>query len=315
MSRELSREEASRRWGGGPGTPRLEGRLPPERMYPGAHGDFRTRFFETPSSAVVRVVERGPSSGAPVVCVHGWGASVYTFRSTIPALAAAGYRVFAIDLKGHGLSAKPMDVGAYTLAAMSRHVVELLDALELGRAPLVGHSMGGAVCFDIALALPARVERLVLMAPVGFGRVNGSALGKLLPPPLMDPVLPYVVPRTALQMTLRFVHSRSAGKQVSDEDVDQYWAPTQFAEFTQALLRLVREFDWQPAAPDRLRRLTVPALVLVGSEDRLVDFTSASSLVAQLPGARLERIDGAGHVVPEDGGERVSAMVAEFLGH
>jgi pimeloyl-ACP methyl ester carboxylesterase len=310
---DLSWSEASAVWAAEKGTRRLEGRLTPEAMYPAGASAIRTRFLQTPSCAVVRVIESGPPDGAPVVCVHGWGASVYTFRSTVPTLTALGKRCIAIDLKGHGLSTKPIGAGEYTREAMSLQIREVLDALGISRASLIGHSMGSAVAFDLALADPERFDRVVLMSPIGFGKVNVSQFAALLPPPLADPVLPYVVPRAVLQVTLKFIMGRRRQGAITDDEIDQYWAPTQFPTFTMALLRLGREFDWSPADAARLARCTTPALILVGTEDRLVDFTIVEEQVARLPRGRLSRVLGSGHVVPEEGGAQVAELLGAFL--
>ncbi|MDE3172498.1 MAG: hypothetical protein KGN74_05450, partial [Gemmatimonadota bacterium] len=84
---------------GPPGIPALAPPpLPAERIYPAGHADVAVQFVTLPDGLRLRVVSAGPPAGRPVLLLHGWGASVYSYRSQSPALAAAGHRVLAADL-------------------------------------------------------------------------------------------------------------------------------------------------------------------------------------------------------------------------
>ena len=142
-------------------------------MFPTGDARFRTRYVQLPSGMRLRIVECGDQDAADIiVCLHGWGCSVYTFRELLPLLARAGQRVIAIDLPGHGLSDKPESKEAYTADALINCIIGVLDALGVARATFVGHSMGGALSARIAVRYPGRVKRLVLCAPVGFGAIR-----------------------------------------------------------------------------------------------------------------------------------------------
>ncbi|HKA03209.1 MAG TPA: alpha/beta fold hydrolase, partial [Acidimicrobiales bacterium] len=104
--------------------------------------------------------------GDVVLLVHGYGGDRNSWLFLQEPLAAR-YRVYALDLPGHGTSAK--DVGDGTLDVLAGAVTGVLDALGAGRAHLVGHSMGGAVVLAVAARDPGRVASLTLIAPSGFG--------------------------------------------------------------------------------------------------------------------------------------------------
>lgn len=114
----------------------LRGRLSPDEMFPAGQSELRSYHTELASGIRVRVVEVGDPESPPVVFLPGWGCSAYIFRYTLEPVAAAGYRAIAVDLKGHGLSDKPTAVGEYTLDSMRTHVIEILNALGIARAPL-----------------------------------------------------------------------------------------------------------------------------------------------------------------------------------
>ena len=103
--------------------------------------------------------------GVPTVLLHGFGADLSNWLFNVDALAAVA-PVIAIDLPGHGASAK--DVGDASLATLAESVVGALDALNVSRANLVGHSLGAAVALRIALDQPTRIGTLTLIAPAGL---------------------------------------------------------------------------------------------------------------------------------------------------
>ena len=143
-------------------------------MFPARDPDYRTRFETLRTGERVRVIESGPAGGEPVVFFPGWGCPVWDFHETMPAVAAAGFRAIAVDLRGHGLSDKPTEPARYTTAAMIAHAVAILDALRVPRVVLIGHSMGGALATHLALHAPDRVRALALFSPIGceIGRAH-----------------------------------------------------------------------------------------------------------------------------------------------
>src|SRR3954463_12170343 len=136
--------------------------LGPGEMFPAGDATYRVSFPRLESGIRIRVVERGDPAAPPIVLVHGWGCTVYVFRFNIPALADAGYRVVALDLKGHGLSDKPNDPAEYTIDALVEHLREVLDALGVERPVLAGHSLGGTLIYHFAAKHPNRALALGL---------------------------------------------------------------------------------------------------------------------------------------------------------
>src|SRR5690242_18118190 len=164
-------------------------------MFPAGVDGITTRMLPLRSGLRVRLLEAGPMDGAPVVLVHGWGACVYTFRRMVPALARVGRRVLAFDLRGHGLSDKPVGRGKYAVGAMCDDLRDFMEAARIERADLLGHSLGGGLALHFALAHPQRVERLVLAAPVSLTSIRLPAIGHLLSPRFTDRFARYLTPR------------------------------------------------------------------------------------------------------------------------
>lgn len=280
-------------------------------MYPAGDPSIRVRFLELPSGLRVRALECGPAEGAPVFLIHGWACSVYSFRKNVGALAAAGLRVLSADLKGHGLSDKPLGRGEYGTEPMVEHLLQVLDALGVGRTALVGHSMGGALALDLAIRVPERVSRVALLDSVGLSTAPIIQVVRALTPRVVAPLLPPLLRRWLIAVVLHVAYGGLRG--FTSRDVDEYWAPTQFRETVLAARAMAHEFTWAPQPAERLGSLRLPMLVVFGTRDRLVTVRSAERLVRALPGVRLELIEGAGHVVPEEAPERVNRLLLDFL--
>lgn len=294
----------------------------PDMLWPSTAAGITSRIVTLASGLHARIVEAVPSgaeSGPPVVLVHGWACTAFAWRRQVPVLAAAGRRVIAFDLKGHGFSDKPPLVAEYSAAAMTRFTLDVMDAMGVERAALAGHSMGGAVATGVALAEPARVERLALLSPVGFGKVFGLRLGRWLSPELAVPLLPTLgrvamaAPSWALATSFHLVWG-GGPVTLTAEDVEEYRAPAQFTEYVPALRHLVHAFGWAPYAEEQLARLACPVLVLFGTRDRVVIPRKARDLVRVLPHGTLELVAGAGHMVQEERADEVNAALVRFLG-
>lgn len=257
----------------------------------------------------LRVLEAGPPDGPPLLLLHGWAISAYLWRHNFAALAGAGYRVHAPDLPGHGLSDAPLAKGSYTLEALTDDLGALLDALELERAAVVAQSMGGRIALE--LARRHRVTRLALFGPVGFGEVSQAREIAPFLPKIPGALAAMLVPREIVEIVQRRVYGKIGW--FTDRDVDEYWAPTQFPAVVQATVQMLREFDWELVAPETLAGITTPTLVVFGTLDGTVRPANVEQLVKALPHGRLEWIEGGGHVVMEEGPDRVNELLLEFL--
>jgi pimeloyl-ACP methyl ester carboxylesterase len=291
--------------------------LAENEIFPANVAGLSARFLELPSGVRVRVVEsegregEGGSEGETVVMLAGWGCSAYAFRKNIAALGERGARVLAVELKGQGESDKPLGAGEYTVESLARHTMEVLDALEIQTATLVGLSLGGLIAARVALEAPERVRRLALLDPVGFGRVRLVGLAQLFPAGI-GALVPRVAGRRWLfALALRGAYGRRG--RPSARDVDEYFAPARDPAFVQTLWALLHEVDWRLLTTDELRRLTMPLLVIFGREDRLVSPSEAERLVREAPRGRAMLLEGVGHASPEEAPDEVNAALVDFL--
>jgi pimeloyl-ACP methyl ester carboxylesterase len=251
----------------------------------------------------VRVVESGVENARSIVLVPGWGCTAWIFHETLSPLATAGFHAIAVELKGHGESDKPSREEEYTSAAMRDHLLEILDALGVDSAGVVGHSMGAAIAAHAAVAAPARVSGLVLAAPVGFAGVRGMWLFRLLTPRFAIPVLRRLATRSLIRIMLSVVYGSL--RRASNQDVEEFYAPTRMPGTTRALRHLLHAFKWDAQFP----KLEVPFMTIFGSEDVL----SPSGNASLYGGIRTVIIDGSGHVLFDEAPGIVNGAIAEFF--
>src|SRR5205823_13755794 len=175
--------------------------------------------------------------GTPVIFIHGLGASLYAWRKNLAPVMAAGFRVVALDLRGFGSSDKPAH--GYTNAAYARLVVALMDSLHLPDAVLVGHSMGGEIAAEVAIAFPTRVRGLVLIDAVGLGS-REPPLFRVARWPLVGPLTLAFRGRGFTARLLMATYDDPT--KVSPADIDQYYAPVAEPDYGRALRGVLREF-------------------------------------------------------------------------
>ncbi|MBM2821961.1 MAG: alpha/beta fold hydrolase [Thermoleophilia bacterium] len=245
--------------------------------------------------------ERG--EGSPLVLVQGLGYARWGWEP-VADLLAERFRVILFDNRGIGESETPP--GPYTVQEMARDVVQVLDEAGICRAHLVATSLGGMIGQELALAVPERVERLVLVCTT-----PGGPNAIPMPEPTVRLIAegPTLAPLVALR---RFVENALATG-APDELVERILAhrirTAQPLEAWLAQAAAGAAFD----AWDRLPGLELRTLVLHGTADVVVDPRNADLLVARIPDAELELFPGCGHLLYWERPEAFVARVGEFL--
>jgi pimeloyl-ACP methyl ester carboxylesterase len=288
------------------------GFIAPGEMFPGDDPAYRVSFPRLASGLKVRAVERGSPDAPPVVLLHGWGCSAYIFRYNLPAIADAGFRAIAVDLKGHGLSDKPRDKREYTVDALVDHVREILDALGIERVRLIGHSMGGVLSYHFAARYPARVVSLGLLSPVGLTGVPLMWLYRALTPGWLTPFFRFIRPRLAVEIGLKRVYGKRGA--YTQRDVEEYLAPFQFSDYAPAVRELLHAFDWEAAKNRSLPTVKARAVGAYGTLDHLMPRDGMSIYQRLVPGIPIEPITDAGHVIPEETPDEVNTVLSALLG-
>jgi len=254
----------------------------------------------------VRYVRTG--SGPPLVLVHGFASSIYTWSETLPALAA-GHDVIALDLPGFGgTDTRP----TLTADDLARVVPAVTDGLGLGPYDLAGHSLGGAIAAVTAATRPQQVRRLILIDAAGFNLAAADRPAVLrvlgMVPPAVFELLPLARPSTMLGLRQVFHDDRL----VTRERVDEYLAPMVRPGTAAALRSLLISRDGLDV-PAQVARIRQPTLVIWGRDDRWIDVSHAARFVAAIPGARAEVLESCGHMPQEERPADVVRLTLGFL--
>ncbi|SFK83883.1 alpha/beta fold hydrolase [Amycolatopsis sacchari] len=268
-----------------------------------------TRTFDTPDGAV-RWDRLG--EGPPVVLLHGTPFSSFVWRNVARALAGT-HEVFVWDLLGYGASEK-RDGQDVSLAAQGRIFAGLLEHWRLDSPAVVAHDFGGAVALRALLLHGARHGRLALVDAVAQG-TWGTPFFRLVRE--NAPVFHQLPPHLHGALVREYVSSASAVgllPDVRDRLVEPWLGATGQAAFyrqvAQADERYTREIE------DRYGSLALPVLVCWGEQDEWLPIEHGERLVARIPGSRLHRVAGAGHLVQEDAPAQLTAALLPFLsGH
>jgi len=253
----------------------------------------------------IHYVDKG--HGPAIVLIHGLGGSLYNFRYNIPALAGQ-LRVLALDLKGFGYSTRPLGAD-YSQTAQAQLVADFMDRLGVGRAAVLGHSLGGAIALRLAALFPQRVARLILVA---------SAPPVRLVPPLGDAALRPIL-RLGSALVLHQPGLREAVLRSGFYD-PSFLTPEMLEEFrrvgrirgsAEAIVRVL--LDSARDEPLDLAQIRQPTLLLWGAGDRAVGLRLARWFQTQLPDARLRVIERARHMVIEERADESNAAILAFL--
>jgi pimeloyl-ACP methyl ester carboxylesterase len=255
----------------------------------------------------LRVRDTGPRDAPVVILLHGFGASLDTWEDWARVLSGR-FRVIRFDLPGFALTGSD-PTGDYTDARCVAVLGALMDALGVGQAALVGNSLGGKIAWMFAATFPRRTTRLVLISPDGFAS-PGFDYGKKTEVPWMMRLLPYVLPEFMVRMTLAPAYGAPAA--LTPALVARYRDMMLAPGVRRAMLARMAQVELQPPEPT-LRRITAPTLLLWGERDGMIPVANAADYARAIPGSRVVRLPGVGHLPQEEAPAASLAPVAAFL--
>jgi pimeloyl-ACP methyl ester carboxylesterase len=255
------------------------------------------------TSTGVRIAWEARGDGVPLLLIHGLGYGRWGWGPVLEPLASR-FRVVLFDNRGIGESEAPP--GPYTAELMAGDAVSVLDAAGIERAHVVGTSLGGMVAQALAVEHPERVDRLVLACTTPGGT-------QAFPFPEGTVRLLAAAQRMEPLVALRHFVENALAPGAPEALVEEIYA-----------LRVAHPPDpagWQAQAAasaafdgfDRLGDIVAPTLVLHGTEDQVVDVRNAQLLGERIPNARVELLEGTGHLFFWEEPERTGRLVGEFL--
>ncbi len=261
----------------------------------------------------------GPLDGEPVFLLHGFPESGHCWRFVQPALAEAGYRSVAPDLRGYSPGARPVDVAEYTMDHLVGDVLDLADELGWDRFHLVGHDWGGAVAWQVAGRHPDRIRTLTAVSTPHPGAFAGAKkAGASTDGDDQVAKSDYIHLFRSEGAEELFLNDGSTvfravllGSGLCDEDAEHYIARFDTVEALAGPLAWYRAAD--PSDSDGMGPITVPTLYVWSTDDIALGRTAAELTADQVDGPyTFEVLDGVSHWIPEMAAD---ALAERLIGH
>lgn len=274
----------------------------------------RDNFIQNENQPV-RLFCETHGSGAPVILLHGLGATTYTWRSLVPALSLWN-ELFLLDLKGFGRSPKPRD-GKYSVHNQADIVYKFILDHDLQHVTLVGNSFGGGVALVVALNLiensPDWLSSLILIDAAAYKQPLPGFI-RVMRTPIVRSILHHFPPaKRQLKSILELAYYDQ--KKVSESAVEEYSKPLNMPGGKYAILQTAKQI----VPPDiaelarRYKNIKVPTLIIWGRHDKIVPLWVAQKLNEDIQNSKLAIIENAGHMPQEETPEEVLPLIEEFL--
>ena len=277
---------------------------------------LKARWAQPPSQFIevagmqVHLRDEGPRDDpVPIVLLHGTSASLHTWDGWSQTLSKTR-RVIRFDLPAFGLTG-PNPQNDYTLKSYVNFVTAVMDKLGVQRFVLGGNSLGGQIAWETAHALPARVERLILVDSGGYAFVPQSLpVGfQIARMPVLRNLMAYTLPRGIVQNSIENVYGDPS--LVQPALIDRYYDLTLRAGNRNALgYRLDQGYVSDEA---KIKSLKLPTLILWGAKDRLIPPESGQNFARDIAGSKLVMFEALGHVPHEENAQMTLAEVQKFL--
>jgi pimeloyl-ACP methyl ester carboxylesterase len=269
----------------------------------------------TNSASPIELYHEIYGQGDPLLCLHGFGASLYSWRNFIGPLAN-DYQLILIDLKGCGKSPKPHDT-KYSTRDHADLLYQFILERDLRNLTLIGNSFGGALSLLLSLMLAdagelVRLKSLVLI-DAGAYKEYVPAYLKPLSVPLINLGVYLIPSRFAVRAILRKAYYDPS--KITEEQVRAYTAPIAAPGGKHALLETGKQLV--PANFDELIRrykdIKVPTLIIWGRQDRIIPLKVGELLHRDLADSTLKIIEQCGHAPQEEKPEETVPLVRDFL--
>ena len=249
-------------------------------------------------------------TGQPLVLISGLGYPAWEWHRMVPYLAQH-FQVITFDNRGVGKSSKP--TGPYSAALLAADTIGVLDQLGIQQATIVGHSMGGFIAQELALAYPRRVTKLIICS-TNFGGPHHIPITAeawtVLSDITSDPVVRFkngLVVSTApafVENNPGIIQNWLEWRIQNPVDIVGYQAQMGIG------LGLLAE---SAAFENKLPALTVPTLIVFGAHDKVVPAANANLLAKQIPNSEIAILPSAGHFFPIETPEEAAHIFSDFI--
>ncbi|MBT3069701.1 alpha/beta hydrolase [Rhodomicrobium sp. Az07] len=272
------------------------------------------KTVRTPTGPLrLAVTESG--RGKPILLLHGFATSSYTWQGIMPHLARKN-RVIAVDLRGFGASDKPLD-DKYSVFDQADVIQAFIEQEKLKDLTIVGHSFGGGVTLALALrakgVLRSRIRNIVLVDSVAYKQPLPIFFRMLQVPGLAEVGMALVPPEVQSAQGLKLAYYDH--EKITERAITEYASPLHSPAAKHALVKTVEQI--MPPNIDEIalsyRTIRVPTLVVWCQEDKVVPSVFGQRLKADIPTAELVMFSKCGHMPQEEKPAETARAIEAFL--
>ena len=252
--------------------------------------------------------------GKPLILIHGYGAGMWVWEKQMDVLSQF-YRVYALDLIGHGFSDRPKI--PYTPETYIYFLRDFMDEVKIDKATLIGNSMGGGIAWAVAILFPKRVNRLILIdciPPDVLGQVKNESFRMLVA--IKDiPFLPYLIFTGGSKNSLRRILRECVSNidLITPETLNRQYQLSRTKGSSWVLYSTFRNAKAAMEFRERLSQIQHPTLLLWGEEDQVFPPSVGKSLHQEIAGSIFHVIEKSGHIPMWESPGEVNQALLSFL--
>jgi pimeloyl-ACP methyl ester carboxylesterase len=252
--------------------------------------------------------------GEPLLLIHGYGAGMWVWEKQIDFLSRF-YRVYALDLIGHGFSDRPKI--PYTPETYIYFLRDFMDRVGIEKAILIGNSMGGGIAWAMASLFPSRVKKLILtdcVPPDVLDQVRNDSFKTLVA--MKDiPLLSYLLFTSRNRRSIRWILQECVfdTKRITSEVLDRQYQLSKIRGSSWVLYSTIKNAKEAPKLRDCLSRIYQPTLLLWGEGDLIFPPSVGEDLHQSIKGSKFQVIDKSGHIPMWETPNEVNQAILSFL--
>jgi pimeloyl-ACP methyl ester carboxylesterase len=252
--------------------------------------------------------------GEPLILIHGYGAGIWVWEKQIEILSQ-NYRVYALDLIGHGFSDRPKI--NYTPEVYIHFLKDFMDGVGIEKATLIGNSMGGGIAWAMAIFFSERVDRLILIncvPPDVLAQVRNESFRTLVA--IKDiPLLPYLAFASRSKNSIKWILLECVSdiKLITPEILNRQHQLSRIKGTTWVLYSTFKNAKGAPKLKDHLPRINHPTLLIWGERDLIFPPSVGESLHQAIRGSKLQMIEKSGHIPMWETPDKVNQAILDFL--
>jgi pimeloyl-ACP methyl ester carboxylesterase len=252
--------------------------------------------------------------GEPILLIHGFGAGFWVWEKQIEILSR-NYRVYALDLIGHGFSDRPKM--EYTPETYIYFLRDFMDGLGIERATLVGNSMGGGIAWAVAALFPRRVKKLILVncvPPDVLNQVRNESF-RTLAAVKNVPLLPYLAIASRNRSSVRRILQECVleGRLITPGVLSRQYQLVRIEGTTWVLYSTLMNAKETSKFKDYLSLIQCPTLLIWGERDLIFPLSVGKMLHRAIKGSLLHIVEKSGHIPMWETPEEVNRIILNFL--